>query len=112
VPGDGERERLRQTFDQVAECYDRARPEYPEILFADLVALTGIKPGDQLLEVAAGPTVRRDPPPPGAASRPVGAAGLGRGAARRAAPRAPLTRTAGPAGGGTVSVGHYPGRGL
>lgn len=51
MPGDGERERLRQTFDQVAERYDRARPEYPETLFADLVALTGIKPGDQLLEV-------------------------------------------------------------
>jgi SAM-dependent methyltransferase len=51
VPGDGERERLRQTFDQVAERYDRARPVYPERLFDDLVALTGIKPGDHLLEV-------------------------------------------------------------
>jgi SAM-dependent methyltransferase len=51
VPGDGERERLRQTFDQVAESYDRARPDYPERLFDDLIALTGIEPGDHLLEV-------------------------------------------------------------
>jgi SAM-dependent methyltransferase len=42
---------MRQTFDQVAEGYDRARPEYPERLFDDLIALTGIKPGDPLLEV-------------------------------------------------------------
>jgi SAM-dependent methyltransferase len=51
VPGEGERDRLRQTFDRVAESYDRARPQYPDTLFADLVALTGIKPGDELLEV-------------------------------------------------------------
>jgi SAM-dependent methyltransferase len=51
VPGDGERERLRQTFDRVAERYDRARPEYPERLFDDLVALAGLEPGDRLLEV-------------------------------------------------------------
>jgi len=51
VPDEGERERRRQTFDQVAESYDRARPDYPETLFDDLVALTGIEPGDRLLEV-------------------------------------------------------------
>ncbi len=51
MPGEGERERLRQTFDQVAEDYDRARPDYPEHLFDDLIAMTGIRPGDRLLEV-------------------------------------------------------------
>ncbi len=51
MPGEGERDRLRQAFDQVAESYDRARPDYPEHLFDDLIALTGIRPGDRLLEV-------------------------------------------------------------
>jgi SAM-dependent methyltransferase len=51
VPGDDERERLRQTFDQAAEIYDRARPDYPEALYDDLVALAGLVPGDHLLEV-------------------------------------------------------------
>ena len=46
-----EREQLRQTFDQAAERYDRARPEYPEVLFDDLVALAGLEPGDRLIEV-------------------------------------------------------------
>ena len=45
------REELRQTFGQAAERYDRARPEYPEELFDDLVALAGLTPGDRLVEV-------------------------------------------------------------
>lgn len=45
------REQLRQTFGQAAERYDRARPEYPEALFDDLVALAGLTPGDRLIEV-------------------------------------------------------------
>jgi SAM-dependent methyltransferase len=45
------REQLRQTFDEAAERYDRARPEYPEVLFDELVALTGLVPGDHLIEV-------------------------------------------------------------
>lgn len=51
---DEERERLRQTFNQAAEIYDRVRPDYPEALFDDLVALTGLVPGDRLLEVGCG----------------------------------------------------------
>jgi SAM-dependent methyltransferase len=46
-----ERERLRRTFDRAADRYDRARPDYPETLFDDLVALTGLAKGDHLLEV-------------------------------------------------------------
>ena len=46
-----EREQLRQTFDRAAERYNRVRPEYPEALFDDLIALAGLAPGDQLLEV-------------------------------------------------------------
>ena len=46
-----ERKRLRQTFDRAAGLYDRARPGYPEALFDDLIALTGLAAGDHLLEV-------------------------------------------------------------
>src|SRR4051812_49644070 len=45
---------LRGTFDRVAEAYDDARPRYPSELFDDLVALTGIRPGDPLLEMGCG----------------------------------------------------------
>ncbi|HEV2933936.1 MAG TPA: hypothetical protein VGY96_12455, partial [Streptosporangiaceae bacterium] len=48
---DDERERLRETFDQAGEIYDRVRPDYPETLFDDLVELAGLVPGDRLLEV-------------------------------------------------------------
>jgi SAM-dependent methyltransferase len=51
VQTDQERERLRQTFDQAAERYDRVRPEYPPALFDDLVAAAELTPGDRLLEV-------------------------------------------------------------
>ncbi len=51
VHTDEDRERLRQTFDAAAARYDRVRPEYPEALFDDLVALAGLTPGDELLEV-------------------------------------------------------------
>src|SRR5208282_5991855 len=51
VSSEDERERLRQTFDRAAGIYDRVRPEYPEALFDDLITLTGLTPGDDLLEV-------------------------------------------------------------
>jgi SAM-dependent methyltransferase len=65
VQREEKREQLRQTFDEAAERYDRARPEYPEVLFDDLVTLTGLAPGDRLIEVgcatgkATGPMARR-----------------------------------------------------
>jgi SAM-dependent methyltransferase len=46
-----DRLRLRQTFDQAAELYQRARPEYPDELFDHLIAVTGLAPGGRLLEV-------------------------------------------------------------
>jgi SAM-dependent methyltransferase len=51
VRSDAERERLRETFDQAAEIYHGVRPDYPEALYDDLVALAGLAPGDRLLEV-------------------------------------------------------------
>ena len=44
-------ERLRRTFDSVADLYDVARPSYPTQLFDDLVVLADLKPGDRLLEI-------------------------------------------------------------
>lgn len=45
---------LRETFDEVAECYDRARPRYPDRLIDEVVALTGVHAGDRVLEVGCG----------------------------------------------------------
>jgi ubiquinone/menaquinone biosynthesis C-methylase UbiE len=49
-----DRERLRATFDQAAELYDRARPGYPPALFDDLAGLAGIGPGSRVLEIGPG----------------------------------------------------------
>lgn len=52
--GERDRPRLRHTFNDVAELYDRARPGYPAQLFDDLVGLTGIGPGSRVLEIGCG----------------------------------------------------------
>jgi len=44
----------RATFNQVAELYARVRPTYPDQLFDDLVALSGIPAGGRVLEIGAG----------------------------------------------------------
>src|SRR5215207_9842295 len=46
--------RLRVTFDQDAERYDRARPGYPPAVFDDLAELAGIGPGCRVLEIGCG----------------------------------------------------------
>jgi SAM-dependent methyltransferase len=46
-----DREQLRVTFDSAARLYHRARPEYPDGLFDELVRLARLRPGDRLLEV-------------------------------------------------------------
>jgi SAM-dependent methyltransferase len=45
------RDRLRRTFEEVPELYDRARPAYPAALFDDLVELAGLRGGGRLLEI-------------------------------------------------------------
>jgi len=45
------REMLRETFDRAADLYQRARPDYPDELFDDVVAVAGLTPGARLLEV-------------------------------------------------------------
>lgn len=49
-----ERERLRATFDGAAADYQEARPGYPDALYMELLALTGVRPEtDALCEVGA-----------------------------------------------------------
>ena len=50
-----DREVLRATFDTAAAQYGDARPGYPDALFADLIAETGVTPSAALLEIGCGP---------------------------------------------------------
>jgi len=45
------REPLRGRFDASADCYESARPTYPEQLVDDLIELAGLEDGDRLLEI-------------------------------------------------------------
>jgi SAM-dependent methyltransferase len=45
---------LGSVFDEVPELYDRVRPGYPDELFADLAAVTGIDHRASVLEVGCG----------------------------------------------------------
>ena len=45
---------LRETFDEVALLYDRARPAYPRELVDDLLLLAGLGPAAPVLEIGCG----------------------------------------------------------
>lgn len=48
-------ERLqRLVFGEVAERYDKARPDYPAALYDDIATIAGLQRGDPVLEVGAG----------------------------------------------------------
>ncbi len=49
-----DRDRLKVTFDTVADRYHSARPDYPDGLYAALISAAGLQPGDRLLEVGSG----------------------------------------------------------
>jgi SAM-dependent methyltransferase len=49
-----DRRATSRLFDEVSELYNRVRPTYPEELFADLVAATGVHEGSPVLEVGCG----------------------------------------------------------
>lgn len=46
---------LGLVFNEIPELYDRVRPGYPDELFADLAAITGMHPQSTVLEVGCGP---------------------------------------------------------
>jgi SAM-dependent methyltransferase len=52
----GVQERAR-SFDAVADLYDELRPRYPDALFDDLLACTGVPPRPEVLEIGPGPGV-------------------------------------------------------
>jgi SAM-dependent methyltransferase len=45
---------IGRLFNEVPELYDRVRPTYPDELFADLVAITGLHDRSSVLEVGCG----------------------------------------------------------
>jgi SAM-dependent methyltransferase len=49
---------LGRVFDEVAALYDRVRPTYPDELFVDLAAITGLDKGWTVLEVGCGQATR------------------------------------------------------
>lgn len=51
---DAPRRHLGRVFNEVPELYDRVRPAYPDELFADLVAITGLDERSAVLEVGCG----------------------------------------------------------
>jgi SAM-dependent methyltransferase len=48
------RREQRLVFGEVAELYDRHRPDYPDAVVDDLISLAGLAPGSPVLEVGAG----------------------------------------------------------
>jgi SAM-dependent methyltransferase len=51
---DADRDKLKTTFNQDAELYDNARPDYPEQIFDDLFAMGGLASGAAVLELGCG----------------------------------------------------------
>ncbi|MEV0643131.1 class I SAM-dependent methyltransferase [Streptomyces sp. NPDC050619] len=45
---------LRETFNEVAQLYDRARPRYPRALIEELARVADLGPDSRVLEVASG----------------------------------------------------------
>ncbi|MFF4315721.1 class I SAM-dependent methyltransferase [Streptomyces sp. 900105755] len=74
---------LGRVFNEVPELYDRVRPGYPDELFADLVAVTGLDEGSSVLEVGCGT---------GQATRPLAALGCSVTAVEPGADMAALAR--------------------
>jgi SAM-dependent methyltransferase len=48
------RDHFRLSFDEDAAAYDASRPVSPAAVFDDLVELTGLRPGDRVLEIGPG----------------------------------------------------------
>ena len=44
----------RNTFDKIAQLYDKARPSYPDALFDDILAYSNLPDTSRILEVGCG----------------------------------------------------------
>src|SRR5271166_3357342 len=51
---DADRDRLKVTFDTVADRYHQVRPAYPDQLYDALISAARLQPGARLLEVGGG----------------------------------------------------------
>jgi len=51
---EADRDKLKRTFDQDAELYDKARPDYPEQIFDDLFATGGLSSEAVVFEIGCG----------------------------------------------------------
>jgi SAM-dependent methyltransferase len=51
---DDSHRRLRTTFEEVPELYERARPRYPSQVFDDIAELGGLPSGGRILEIGCG----------------------------------------------------------
>jgi SAM-dependent methyltransferase len=54
VSGNSSQRRLRATFEQVPELYDRARPNYPPQVFDDLAVLARLSENARVVEIGCG----------------------------------------------------------
>lgn len=54
MPQDSQRRQLRVAFDAVAPTYDAVRPGYPAAVYDDILALSGIPAGGDILEIGCG----------------------------------------------------------
>lgn len=62
--GGGNGTDLGATFDAASALYQRGRPDYPTALIDTVIEVTGIRAGDQLLEVGCATYTRLDEPIP------------------------------------------------
>ena len=53
-PLDEDRLKRRASFNEAASLYDGARPDYPDAVFDDLIALSGVPSGGAILEIGPG----------------------------------------------------------
>lgn len=44
----------RLHFNEIAEIYDTYRPDYPKIMFSDILSITKLRKGKRVLDIGCG----------------------------------------------------------